>query len=149
MTSSNSYTTMVCSSYFPLIFSSGQFTGHIYQPGAWVYSRAAGNATVFWVSHGFSSIIPSSSPSRQQVAMVTGVQTPHPGKCYTIAHGLYIKILSWLRGFLVIFSIFGLVFFVLKSLLGIARQWSRGKFVIWTLKPWSHVKNFNISNVGY
>ena len=31
----------------PPIFSSGQFTGHIYQPGAWIYSRAAGNATVF------------------------------------------------------------------------------------------------------
>ena len=47
------------------------------------------------------------------------------------------------------FSIFGLVFFVLKALLGIARQWSREKFAIWALKPWSHVKNFNISNVGY
>ena len=30
------------------------------------------------------------------------------------------------------FSIFGLVFFVLKSLLGIARQWSREKFAILT-----------------
>ena len=38
------------------------------------------------------------------------------------------------------FSIFGLVFFVLKSLLGIARQWSREKFAILTLKPWSHVR---------
>ena len=47
------------------------------------------------------------------------------------------------------FSIFGLVFFVLKALLGIARQWSREKFAIWTLKPWSNVKNFNMSNVGY
>ena len=33
------------------------------------------------------------------------------------------------------FSIFGLVFFVLKSLLGIARQWSCEKFAILTLKP--------------
>ena len=36
------------------------------------------------------------------------------------------------------FSIFGLVFFVLKSLLGIARRWSREKFAILTLKPRSH-----------
>ena len=33
------------------------------------------------------------------------------------------------------FSIFGLVFFVFKSLLGIARQWSCEKFAILTLKP--------------
>ena len=38
------------------------------------------------------------------------------------------------------FSIFGLVFFVLKSLLGIARQWSREKFAILSLKPRSHVR---------
>ena len=38
--------------------------------------------------------------------------------------------LTWLRGFLVIFLYLGLLFFVLKSILGIARQW-------------------NISNVGY
>ena len=38
------------------------------------------------------------------------------------------------------FSIFGLVFFVLKSLLGIATQWSRDKFAISTLKPRSHDK---------
>ena len=38
------------------------------------------------------------------------------------------------------FSIFGLVFFVLKSLLGIATQWSRDKFAILTLKPRSHDK---------
>ena len=38
------------------------------------------------------------------------------------------------------FSTFGLVFFVLKSLLGIARQWSREKFAILTLKPRSHVR---------
>ena len=38
------------------------------------------------------------------------------------------------------FSFFGLVFFVLKSLLGIARQWSLEKFAILTLKPRSHVR---------
>ena len=38
--------------------------------------------------------------------------------------------LTWLRSFLVIFLYLGLLFFVLKSILGIARQW-------------------NISNVGY
>ena len=38
------------------------------------------------------------------------------------------------------FSIFGLVFFVLKSLLGIARQWTRERFAVLTLKPRSHVR---------
>ena len=38
------------------------------------------------------------------------------------------------------FFIFGLVFFVLKSLLEIARQRSRNKFAILTLKPRSHVR---------
>ena len=38
------------------------------------------------------------------------------------------------------FSIFGLVFFVFKSLLGLARQWSLEKFAILTLKPRSHVR---------
>ena len=40
------------------------------------------------------------------------------------------------------FSIFGLVFFVLKSLLGIARQWSRKKKkkAILSLKPRSYVR---------
>ena len=38
------------------------------------------------------------------------------------------------------FSIFGLVFFVLKSLLGIARQRSREKFATLTLKPRNHVR---------
>ena len=38
------------------------------------------------------------------------------------------------------FCTFGLVFFVLKSLLGIARQWSREKFAILTLQPRSHVR---------
>ena len=37
------------------------------------------------------------------------------------------------------FSIYGLVFFVLKTLLEIARQWSCEKFAILTLKPQSHV----------
>ena len=36
------------------------------------------------------------------------------------------------------FSIFGLVFFVLKSLLGIVKQWSREKFAILSLKPRNH-----------
>ena len=38
------------------------------------------------------------------------------------------------------FSIFGLVFFVLKSLLRIVRQWSREKIAILSLKPCSHVR---------
>ena len=38
------------------------------------------------------------------------------------------------------FCTFGLVFFVLKFLLGIARQWSRKKFAISTLKPRSDVR---------
>ena len=38
------------------------------------------------------------------------------------------------------FSIFGVGFFVLKSLLGIARQWSREKIAILSLKPRSHVR---------
>ena len=38
------------------------------------------------------------------------------------------------------FSISGLAFFVLKSLLGIARQRSREKFAILSLKPLSHIK---------
>ena len=38
------------------------------------------------------------------------------------------------------FSIFSLVFFVLKSLLGIVRQWSLEKFAILTLQPRSHVR---------
>ena len=39
------------------------------------------------------------------------------------------------------FSIFGLVFFVLKSIQGIVRQWSRKGFAILTLKPRSHVRS--------
>ena len=38
------------------------------------------------------------------------------------------------------FSIFGLVFFVLKSLLGVARQQSRKKIAILTLKPRSDAR---------
>ena len=38
------------------------------------------------------------------------------------------------------FSILGLVFFVLRSLLGIAREWSRKKIAILTLKPRTHLK---------
>ena len=37
-------------------------------------------------------------------------------------------------------SIFGLVFFALKSLLGITRRWSREKFAILTPKPRSHIR---------
>ena len=51
-------------------------------------------------------------------------------------------------------SIFGLVFFVLTSLLGIGRQWSREKFL--SLKPQRHVLEILIyiyityvSTVGY
>ena len=36
-------------------------------------------------------------------------------------------------------SIFGLVLFVPKSLLGIARQWRREKFAIFSIKPRSLV----------
>ena len=37
-------------------------------------------------------------------------------------------------------SIFGLVLFVHKSLLGIVRQWSRAKFAILSSKPRSYVR---------
>ena len=43
-------------------------------------------------------------------------------------------------------SIFGWVFFVLKSLLRIKRQWSRENVAILSLKPGSHVRIFDISN---
>ena len=36
------------------------------------------------------------------------------------------------------FFIFGLVFFVLKTLLGIARQWRHENFAIFSLKPQGH-----------
>ena len=51
-----------------------------------------------------------------------------------IAHVRYIKILTWFRGFLVIFLY--LVWFSL-SLLRIVRQWSLENFPILTLKPQS------------
>ena len=38
------------------------------------------------------------------------------------------------------FSVFSLIFFVLKSPLGIARQWSREQFATLSLKPRSHVR---------
>ena len=57
-----------------------------------------------------------------------------------MAHIQYIKILTRLRGFPVVIFIFGLVFFVLKSLLGIARHWSHEKFAILSLMPRSHVR---------
>ena len=44
------------------------------------------------------------------------------------------------------FSILGLVFFVLRSLLEIARQCSLEKFTILTLKPRSHVRVLNIES---
>ena len=49
------------------------------------------------------------------------------------------------------FSIFGLVFFVLKSLLGIVGKWSCEKFAVLTLKPRYHdrILIYNVSNVGY
>ena len=53
---------------------------------------------------------------------------------FRVAHIRYIKILTWPRGFLVLFC-FCLVFFVFKSLLGIARQRSRETFAFLTLKP--------------
>ena len=56
-----------------------------------------------------------------------------------IAYVRFIKISTMTPRISVHFYIFGLVFFVLKSLLGIARQLSREKFAISTLKPWRHV----------
>ena len=59
----------------------------------------------------------------------------------TRASNFYL-ISTWLRGFLVIFPylVCSFVCFLFKSLLGIARQWSREKFAILTLKPRSHVR---------
>ena len=42
--------------------------------------------------------------------------------------------------------LYWLVFVLLKSLLGIARQWSREKFAIWSLKPRSHVRKHVIAS---
>ena len=49
------------------------------------------------------------------------------------------------------FSIFGSIFFKLKSLLGIVGQRSSEKFAVLTLKPRSHVRIliYNVSNMGY
>ena len=49
------------------------------------------------------------------------------------------------------FSIFGSIFFKLKSLLGIVGQWSCEKFAVLTLKPRSYVRIliYNVSNMGY
>ena len=46
-------------------------------------------------------------------------------------------------------SIFGVVFFVSNSPLGIERQKKREKFAILTRKPRSHARIFDISNVAY
>ena len=58
------------------------------------------------------------------------------------AHVRYIKIINnmtpRLSGHISI--IFGLAFFVLKSLLEIASQWNREKFAILSVKPGSHVR---------
>ena len=45
-------------------------------------------------------------------------------------------------------SIFGSVFFVLNSPLGIARQWRREKFATLSLKPRSHVRIFILIERG-
>ena len=44
-------------------------------------------------------------------------------------------------------SIFGLVFFVLKSP-GIGRQMGCENFAVFTLKPWSHVRIFSYFKLG-
>ena len=59
-----------------------------------------------------------------------------------IVHVRCIKILTWLRGFLVIFLHLVWFSFVLKFLLEIARQWSREKFAILSLKSPCHVRIF-------
>ena len=69
---------------------------------------------------------------------------------WLIAHVRHIKILTWLQGSLVIFLY--LVWFSLGKFfffLGIRRQWSREKLAILTLKPRSHVRILEKSNVGY
>ena len=54
-----------------------------------------------------------------------------------LAHVRYIKMLTRLHGFLIMFLYFVCV---LKFLLGIARQWSPEKCAILSLKPRSHVR---------
>ena len=84
--------------------------------------------------------IPKSTDKLTRILWIR-VQRKRDKKCrrYVIAHVQILKfnMASRLSGH---FSIFGLVFFVLKSLLGIARQWSRENFAISTLKPRSHVR---------
>ena len=75
--------------------------------------------------------------SFKQHLSVSGLEEVSNKIYQLIAHLQYINI-TWLTGFLVIFFIFGLVSFVLKTLLGIARQWTHEKFVIFFLKPQSH-----------
>ena len=58
----------------------------------------------------------------------------------SIAHVQCIKILRRIQGFLVILFTFDLVFFELKSLLRIVRQWSHEKFAIMSLKLWIQVR---------
>ena len=53
-----------------------------------------------------------------------------------IAHVRYIEILTWLRGFLVIF----LYLIWVSFLYGIARQWSGEKFAVLFLNPRSHFR---------
>ena len=48
-----------------------------------------------------------------------------------------------------IYKLFGLVFFVLKSLLGIARQQSHEKFTTLSVKPRSHVRILMYQKVGF
>ena len=57
----------------------------------------------------------------------------------SMAHLQYTNILTWLRGLLVIFLyLVWFSFFVLKTLLGIARQRSHEKIAILSLNPQSH-----------
>ena len=70
------------------------------------------------------------------------------GRHPRIAHVRYIKFKHDSEAFWSFFYIwFGPR--VLKSLLGIARQWSREKFAILLLLPRHHVRILNISKVGY
>ena len=48
-----------------------------------------------------------------------------------------------------IYKLFGLVFFVLKSLLGIARQQSHEKFTTLSVKPRSHVRILMYQKVDF
>ena len=86
----------------------------------WLVQRYAWN----WVK-----IRPPTENSPMMQFDPSPVQSPRQ---LQMAHVQNVKILTWLRGFLVIFLY--LVWFSLySSLLGIARQWSREKFAILTL----------------